>query len=877
MAEQQVLTDIDEIRRRANEQVEAERRRYAPEPAEAETQAENADPLAFPSIQAGVAGDFADTTAKILSSGCGREAGLSCRGWTMINLIDSFKQTMQNAGIEPPGEIIADGVLHRFTVAGDRARSDNGWYVLHADDPAAGAFGCWKRGIAETWSSKACQVMTPAEKTAYTAKMEAMKRQREEERKRIQTECRVWCADAWAKAKNATNDNPYLKSKGVNAYGLKAFGENLLVPLQDMAKIIHGLQFISPDGTKKFKTGTNKAGHFFKIGKSKDKTVIICEGYATGASIHQTTGHAVVIAFDSGNLLPVAQNIRAKYPDMKIIIATDDDHTTEGNPGLTKATEATRAVSGLLATPVFPENRGPKDTDFNDLARLAGPEAVRACIDGAAMPIPTPTKETTQQANHESQENLLDAAIQRLAALSPMQYDVVRKAEAKSLGVRPPTLDAAVKEARKGGNTDDLPFTEVEPWPEPIDPATLLTDIATTIRRFIVCCEEVSHAVALWIAMTWFIAVVQIAPLAVITSPEKRCGKTQLMSLLGRLSARAITASNISPSALFRAIDAWNPTLLIDEADSFMKDNEEMRGLLNSGHTRDSAYVIRTVGESFTPTKFNTWGAKALAGIGHVADTLMDRAIILELRRRLPHEKVKRIRQAEPHIFDDLSSKLARFAEDYSEEVRQARPPLPNSLNDRAQDNWEPLLAIAMTASDEWLEIGTKAALTLSGGEMTSPTVGTELLADIQVIFKEKNVDRIATAVLIEALCSDDEKPWKTYGKGFPITPRQLANTLKPYGIHSKSIRIGDDTAKGYVKDHLTEAFSRYIPSPPSASVTASQSAPAKDLRAFQSVTQADVVTVSNRWKPTPVKECDGVTVETLPSFPIDNLREVAL
>jgi putative DNA primase/helicase len=493
------------------------------------------------------------------------------------------------------------------------------------------------------------------------------------------------------------------------------------------------------------------------------------------------------------------------------------------------------------------------------------------------MPTSTPTKETTQQANHESPENPLDAAIQRLAALSPMQYDVVRKAKAKALGVRPGTLDAAVKEARKGSNTDDLPFTEVEPWPERVDPARLLTDIATTIRHFIVCCEEVSHAVALWIAMTWFIDVVRVAPLAVITSPEKRCGKSLLLSLLGRLVARAVTASNISPAALYRTIEAWQPTLLIDEADAFMKDNEELRGLLNSGHTRDSAYVIRTVGENFTPTKFSTWGAKAIAGIGHVADTLMDRAIIFELRRKLADEKVDRIRDAKQSLFDDLRSQLARFAEDYSEEVRQARPPLPDSLNDRAQDNWEPLLAIAMTASKEWLKLGTTAALKLSGGEIASQTIGTELLSDIQMIFKDKKVDRIATAELIEALCSDDEKPWKTYSKGFPITPRQLANRLKAYGIYSKTIRIGNDTAKGYEKDQFTEAFSRYIPPSPSASVTASQPTPAKDLRAFQSVTQADDVTVVNHWKPTPVKDCDVVTLETLPLFTINNLREVAL
>jgi len=117
----------------------------------------------------------------------------------------AFKEAMLKAGIEPPVEIIAaDSALHRFTVAGDRARSNNGWYVLHADEPAAGAFGCWKRGISETWCAKAYQTMTQAEKTAYTANIEGMKRQSEEERERIQAECRAWCMDTWAKAKDAT-------------------------------------------------------------------------------------------------------------------------------------------------------------------------------------------------------------------------------------------------------------------------------------------------------------------------------------------------------------------------------------------------------------------------------------------------------------------------------------------------------------------------------------------------------------------------------------------------------------------------------------------------------------------------------------------------
>jgi len=442
----------------------------------------------------------------------------------------------------------------------------------------------------------------------------------------------------------------------------------------------------------------------------------------------------------------------------------------------------------------------------------------------------------------------------------------VRRQEARALGVRPATLDAAVRDARKGPVADDLPFAEVEPWPDQVEPAQLLTDIAATVRRFIVCERETAHTVALWAAMTWFIDVVQVAPLAIITAPEKRCGKSQLLFLLGRLSARAITTSSISPAALYRTIDAWCPTLLIDEADAFMKDNEELRGILNSGHTRESAYVIRTVGDSFTPTRFNTWGAKALAGIGRVADTLMDRAIILELRRKLPLEEVDRIRHAEPGLFDALSSKLARFAEDYRDQVRQARPPLPQSLNDRAQDNWEPLLAIAMAASNEWLQLGTTAALKLSGNESAAQTVGTELLADIREIFGDDR-DRITTADLIRLLCADEEKPWATFNRGNAITPRQVAKRLREYGILSHTIRIGIETAKGYTLDQFREAFLRYLSYPPELSVTTSQTNNHADLTVTDHPTHYPTCFASDMqnvtFKSATSEACDGVTEKT--------------
>jgi len=400
--------------------------------------------------------------------------------------------------------------------------------------------------------------------------------------------------------------------------------------------------------------------------------------------------------------------------------------------------------------------------------------------------------------------------MKRLSSLSPIQYDKVRICEAKAIGVRPATLDACVKTSKKA-DPNEAPFEEVEPWNRPVNGAELLNDLTQTVRRFIICEPHTAQAAALWIAMSWFIDVVQVAPLAVITAPEKRCGKSLLLTLIGRLVPKPIQASSISPSALFRSIDAWQPTLLIDEVDACMKDNEELRGLINCGHTRDSAFTVRCVGDDHTPKKFNVWGAKALSGIGHVADTIEDRSIILELRRKLPTESVDRIRYAEPNLFINLSRKLARFAADNSDQVRQARPDLPPSLNDRAQDNWEPLLAIAKVAGGDWFKIATASALMLSGGESKTLTIGTELLSDIQEIFEHNGIERVSSADLIKELCSDDEKPWSTYNRGFQIKPRQIAAKLKGYAIQSNTLRINTITAKGYERKQFNEAFARYL------------------------------------------------------------------
>jgi putative DNA primase/helicase len=183
---------------------------------------------------------------------------------------------------------------------------------------------------------------------------------------------------------------------------------------------------------------------------------------------------------------------------------------------------------------------------------------------------------------------------------------------------------------------------------------------------------EQANAAALWVAYTWFIDAVEVAPLAIINAPEKACGKSMLLEVLGRMCAKPLSVANVTPAALFRSVEHWNPTLLIDEADTFFSGKDELKGLINAGYTRANAFVLRTVGDNHEPKMFKVWGAKALAGISlekHLPDSTMSRAIMFCLRRKLPHDSVERLRHAEAGLFTGIASKLSRFANDYSQQI----------------------------------------------------------------------------------------------------------------------------------------------------------------------------------------------------------------
>lgn len=494
-----------------------------------------------------------------------------------------------------------------------------------------------------------------------------------------------------------------------------------------------------------------------------------------------------------------------------------------------------------------------------------------------------------QQAAYDEQstETLLEA-IARLAKLHPLEYEKIRESEAEKLGIKRVTeLDKAVAATRKQSTEDRQPFDEIEPYQDPVTPAPLLDDISETIRRFIVLDKYQADIAALWVAACWLIDQIKVAPIAMINAPEKGCGKTQLLTVLSKLAPRAAQSSGISPAALYRMIEKYRPTLFVDEIETVLKDNEDLRGLLNAGHTRDSAFIWRSVaaGDDFEPKRFSVWGMKAIAGINAVklAETVTSRAIVFELRRKKTDECVDRLRYADPGLFEGLAAKLARFAADYADEVRQARPVLPDELSDREQDNIEPLLQIATVAGAHWPDTAIKAALKIFKSSQNNQSTANELLADIQEIFEMKRANKISTADLIGALIEDDEKSWATYNRGKPLSPKQLANKLKDYGIRSETIRIGYETPKGYRLDQFTDAFERYLSRhTPLLSATTQQTNNSNGLSVAGAVsdeianatTQQNVADRKNvaatqkqaaTLKPAPDKECCGVADKTPP------------
>ena len=757
------------------------------------------------------------------------------------DVISAFPDAMRERGLIPPADLIADGKLHRCAVEGEKSGKRSGSYLLHLDARPAGGFTNWKDGKDyQNWRyANGVVAVTPAERETWAVRNKA---EREKRQRRAEATQRRAGA-LWKAATPAEAEHPYLVAKGVQTHGLRQDGDVLLVPMfEGTTKKLVTVQRISADGEKSFLPGGPTAGAYSVIGKP-DGTIVIAEGGVTAATIHEATGLAVAVAFSCWNLESVARTMRRRYPDAKIIIAADDDHKTHNNPGVTAARHTAMAANALVAVPTFGADRRDEHTDFNDLYKLAGADAVKAAIEAAARPYadaaaprsgeaeddkapqndeadaePSEPDQIDDDAPSAEAEPQIDddAEIKRLAGLRGLAYDREREEAAKRLGVRASRLDKMVQAERVASEDGEDGLPEIEPWPDPVDGAALLSEMASIVLRHCGVPTRAEDAIALWTVHTHALDAADVSPRLAFTSPVPECGKSTALALVSALVPRCLPASNTTAAATFRTIEKWKPTFLIDEADTFLHDNHELRGVLNSGHTRSTAFVIRTVGDNHEPRRFATWGALAIGMIGKLPATLASRAIHIEMQRLGPGEKLAPLQLNSGKPYLDIARKAARWTADNMAALRNASPVMPEGFSNRRADNWRPLLAIAELAGGDWPELAREAALTLDRPD-AGQTYPVMLLSDLRTLFAERGVDRLSSAEIVTALAAQEGSPWPEYGRmGKPITPNALGKLLSGFGLSSRNIRWGEPetVVKGYMRSDFDDVFVNYLPPP---------------------------------------------------------------
>jgi hypothetical protein len=377
-----------------------------------------------------------------------------------------------------------------------------------------------------------------------------------------------------------------------------------------------------------------------------------------------------------------------------------------------------------------------------------------------------------------------------------------------------------------GGTTEELlHLAEAVPlWePPPAEHgASLLDDVAALLRRYVVMTDDQTVAVTLWAAHTHSISAADATPYLSITSVEKRSGKSRLLESLELLVARPWLTGRVSAAALVRKVNADQPTLLLDESDAAFNGErdyaEALRGILNNGHRRGGvASMCVGQGANMEVKDFSVFCPKAIAGIGKLPDTIADRSIKIELKRRAPNERVQRFRRKNAdRDATHLRERLVAWAAQCIDRLRDAQPDLGDALDDRAADGWEPLIAIADLVGGDWPARARAVAVALSSGAgREDASLGVRLLTSIRVVFEERAAERLSSADLVAALVADEEAPWGDL-RGKVLDPRSLSTRLRPFGVRPRNVRLGTAQAKGYERADFEDAWARYLPPSPS-------------------------------------------------------------
>lgn len=334
-----------------------------------------------------------------------------------------------------------------------------------------------------------------------------------------------------------------------------------------------------------------------------------------------------------------------------------------------------------------------------------------------------------------------------------------------------------------------------EPWPEPVNGESVLDELARILKQYLSLPQGAAEAIALWVVFTYSFEAAEVSPRLALTSPTPGCGKTMALTLLASLVRCPLPASNWTPATVFRSIELWGPTLLIDEADTFLDDAEGLRGILNSGHTKGMSFVMRSFGEDHEPRRYSTWAPIAMAKIGDFTATLEERSIVIMMRKRHRDEAVERLRTQHLIEMADTNRRVARWVKENIQILLDADPEMPSALSDRAADNWRPLIAIADAAGGHWPETARKVAVELSGST-GEPSAAIEVLEKCREVLPTDGNAGIRSENLAKKLgCS----------------AHSLARRLRPFGIRPRVFRIGKQTPRGYQRADFDDAFARYL------------------------------------------------------------------
>ncbi len=353
---------------------------------------------------------------------------------------------------------------------------------------------------------------------------------------------------------------------------------------------------------------------------------------------------------------------------------------------------------------------------------------------------------------------------------------------------------------------------DVEPWHEAVDGSQLLDSIASLFRRFLSADLPCYITLSLWVIYSHCFEAFEISPLLLLSSPTKRSGKTTTLTLLSGIVRRPVPAANITAATMFRVVQAVQPTLLVDEADSFLRDNEELRGVINSGHTRSMSVILRCAGESYEVKPFNTFSPKVLAMIGKPPGTILDRSVRLPLKRAPHNAKLELVRLDRLSELKSLQRKAARWAKDQLKALRDSDPEVPPAIRSaRDRDNWRPLLAIADAAGGEWPDKARAAAIELCGGSDEGDSVGEMLIKDIYTFFEAEDYLRVKSEIIVEHLRTIEDRPWVEFGRQQkPLTTNGLATLLRPFDVRPCQWRNGVKVERGYERAAFADVFDRF-------------------------------------------------------------------